>query len=63
MFGKNNILTVIAKISPIKWTNESIFNIIYGNDNSLVITAVVINLSLAAILMIVPSIFSKKGEV
>lgn len=63
MFGKNNILTVIAKISPIKWTNESIFNIIYGNDYSLVMTAVVINLSLAVILMIVPSIFSKKGEV
>lgn len=53
-FG-SNILSAAAKISPIKWVNDSILNVIYDGDYSKVIPAVVINLSIAFVFIILAS--------
>ncbi|NKF07130.1 SagG family ABC transporter permease subunit [Clostridium gasigenes] len=63
IFGPNNILISISNISPLKWTNESIFKIIYGQDYSLVAMAIFVNLAVALVFMVLPLVFRRRGEV
>lgn len=53
-------LKTISKVSPLKWTNESIFRIIYGNDYSYVIIAIAVNLAIAAIFITIAAIKTGK---
>ena len=62
-FGQNNIIMLISNISPLKWSNQAIFKVIYGNDFSLVTIAIIVNLAVGLFFLIVPSLFLKKGEV
>ncbi|GAA0732316.1 SagG family ABC transporter permease subunit [Clostridium oceanicum] len=57
MFGK--IFSNVSHISPIKWTNDAIFKIIYSNDFTYMSTAITINLIIAAV-FILPVILKKK---
>ena len=62
-FGQNNIIMLISNISPLKWTNQAIFKVIYGNDFSLISIAIIVNLAVGLFFMIVPNVFSRKEEV
>lgn len=62
-FGQNGILNMLSNISPLKWTNQAIFKIIYANDTSLVVMAMFVNLAVTIVFMTLPLIFRKKGEV
>ncbi|MFD3156234.1 SagG family ABC transporter permease subunit [Haloimpatiens sp. FM7330] len=56
----SNVLNTISNISPIKWTNEAIFKMIYGNDFSFVSTAIIINLVVAFIFLLAPIVTLRK---
>lgn len=60
---KSNILMQIAKISPLKWTNDAIFQIIYNNNFSMMGEAIVINLGIAALFIIISSILFKREAI
>lgn len=50
----------LSVASPLKWLNDAIFRIIYSNDYSLVLTALLINLSIAAAFILVSAVLSRK---
>ena len=50
----------LSVISPIKWTNDALFKVIYANDFSTVAGAVIINLAIAAMLIVVSSVIFRK---
>ncbi|KOA18199.1 ABC-2 family transporter protein [Clostridium homopropionicum DSM 5847] len=56
-------LDTIAKLSPIKWVNDAMFNSIYRNDFSKIVPAILINLIIGLILMFISSIAFRKEEV
>lgn len=58
-FG-NKILYGISRISPLSWTNDSIFNIIYANNFSKVPQTLLINITAIVIFMIMAAIGLKK---
>lgn len=53
-------LVKLSNLSPVKWMNQAIFRIIYNNDYSLVLTAVIINLAFAALFITASSVLYKK---
>lgn len=53
----------LSVISPVKWTNEAIFRVIYDMDYSLVLIAVLINLSVAALFIMASAVLSRKEAV
>lgn len=57
----NEILNSLSKISPIRWTNKSIFQIIYENNFSTVGRAISINLITALVFIVIPILLSKRG--
>lgn len=50
-FGKNMLM--LSEISPLRWVNKAIFEIIYSNDFSTVGTAILINLGIAAVFVVI----------
>ena len=60
-FGKTMLL--IAKFSPVGWVNKAIFSVIYSNDYSSVATAIIMNLSLAAIFVLIASLSFRKEAI
>lgn len=56
-------METISKISPLKWTNQSIFKVIYSNDFSLVGTALIINIGIVIVFMAMASIKFGKEEI
>lgn len=60
-FGSDALLRV-ANISPIRWVNKSILNIIYNNDYSTVPTTIAINFVSIVILLILCSVLYRKEE-
>ncbi|MFL0245958.1 ABC transporter permease [Candidatus Clostridium stratigraminis] len=61
-FG-SNILTTIAQISPLKWINDALFNVIYSNDYSKVLLAILINLMVAVVFLMAASIKYREEKV
>lgn len=58
----SKVLMQIANISPVKWTNSAIFQIIFSNDYSFVSTALLINLICAALFVGLSAyLFSKEA--
>lgn len=53
----------ISVISPLRWLNTAIFRIIYDADYSLVLSAALINLAVAAVFIAVSAICAKKEGV
>lgn len=62
-FGQNNILLLIANVSPLKWTNNAILRIIYGGNVETVNTAIVINIIVALVFLIIPYLIRRGEEV
>jgi ABC-2 type transport system permease protein len=60
-FGSKALLTV-AKISPVRWTNDSILEAIFANSTSKAGTAIAINLAIAATFIIIASILYRREE-
>lgn len=59
-FGSKAI-DAVSRISPLKWSNEAIFNIIYANDFSKMSYAILINI-IASALLIAVSVFIFRRE-
>ena len=53
----------LSVVSPLKWNNDAIFRVIYNNDYSLVLTALLINLAVATAFILVSAVLSRKGAV
>lgn len=53
----------LSAVSPLKWTNDAIFRVIYDNDYTLVATAVFINLAIAAAFILISAALSRKEAV
>lgn len=56
----NKALNIICKLSPLKWTNDGIFNYIYSNNYSTAYTAIIINLCVAILFLTISSLIYKK---
>lgn len=56
-------LNTVASFSPIRWINDTMFNIIYLDDFGKMINTILINLSIGLILMLVSSMAFRKEEV
>lgn len=56
----NIVLVKISDISPLRWINKAIFQVVFSSDFSSVAAAISINLLLAAVLTIISSIKFKK---
>jgi len=60
-FG-NKIFQLMSYISPVRWVNRSIFDVIYNNDYSKVPITIIINLTVAVAFLAASSlIFRKEG--
>lgn len=53
----------LSVISPVKWTNDALFRVIYNNDYSYVWPAILISLGVAAIFIIISAYFSNREAV
>jgi ABC-2 type transport system permease protein len=56
----SSTLLKIADMSPVRWVNKSIFNIIYNGDTSTVLTTLAVNIGIAVVFLIIASIFFKR---
>lgn len=56
IFGKNNILMYIGKISPIKWVNDAIFQVVYTGNKSLVPYAIGVCVTISLVFMIISGV-------
>ena len=50
----------LSVISPVRWINSALLRIIYDNDYSLVATAVIINVAVAAVFIMAAAMLSRK---
>lgn len=53
----------ISVISPIRWTNQALFRLVYDQDTSYIFIAVAINLAIAAIFIIYASLAYRREDV
>ena len=53
----------LSKISPLRWTNQSIFKIIYANDFSYVGSALLVNIGVAVLFLAIASIQFRKEAI
>jgi ABC-2 type transport system permease protein len=59
----NKIFVLISKLSPVKWVNSTIFNIVYNNNFSDFGITIVINIGIAVLLMVISTIsFNKEAS-
>jgi len=61
--GDDGILGIISKLSPLKWVNDSIFQIIYSNNFSLVGAALGVCLGISVILIMLASFSFRKEAI
>ena len=50
----------ITYLSPVRWVNRSVFDVIYNNNYSKVSTAILINLGIAVVFLAISSLFFRK---
>lgn len=56
-------LAKMTALSPVKWTNDAIFRVIYDGDYSHVLPAILINLAIAAVFVAISALLSRKEAV
>lgn len=54
------IMTKIAFISPVRWINAALFQVIYESDFSIVPVSVIINVSLAVVFIVISALLAKR---
>lgn len=59
----SKVISGLSKISPVKWINDSMFNVIYRNDYGTVIPAILINIAIALVLLVFASLAFRREEV
>lgn len=59
----SKILNMISNISPLKWTNEGIFNLIYNNDLSVMPIAILVNVLIGIVFLAIPLISYYRRDV
>lgn len=59
---KSNVLDKLSEISPIKWINDSIINIVFSGNYSKVSTTITINLIMVVIFLTIASMCFKREE-
>lgn len=59
----SKVISGLSKISPVKWINDSMFNVIYRNDYGTVISAILINIAIALVLLVFASLAFRREEV
>ncbi len=52
----------ISSISPVKWINSALLNVIYEGSYNGVIEAAAINLALSALFIVIAVVFSRRGD-
>lgn len=58
----SKIIDTLSKISPVRWVNDSMFNVIYRNDYGTVIPAILINIAIALVLLVFASLAFRREE-
>jgi ABC-2 type transport system permease protein len=59
----SDILLKITNISPVRWVNKSILNLIFSGDSSMIFTAIIINITTAVVMIVISSILFRKEAV
>lgn len=52
----SSVLNTIASVSPLKWTNQAMFDLIYLNSTSVIPTTVIINVAVGVGFLLIPII-------
>lgn len=59
----SKMLNSVSNISPLKWSNNAIFKIIFGNDLSIFGTTMLINLGAGVLFVLIAILFPRKDVV
>ncbi|HDK7138692.1 TPA: ABC transporter permease [Clostridium botulinum] len=59
----SKMLNYVSNISPLKWSNDAIFKIIFGNDLSIFGTTMLINLGAGVLFLLIAMLFPRKDVV
>ncbi|KRU24282.1 ABC-2 family transporter protein [Clostridium sporogenes] len=59
----SKMLNSVSNISPLKWSNNAIFKIIFGNDLSIFGTTMLINLGAGVLFVLIAMLFPRKDVV
>ncbi len=59
----SKMLNCVSNISPLKWSNDAIFKIIFGNDLSIFGTTMLINLGAGVLFLLIAILFPRKDVV
>ncbi|KEJ01663.1 ABC transporter permease [Clostridium botulinum] len=59
----SKMLNSVSNISPLKWSNDAIFKIIFGNDLSIFGTTMLINLGAGVLFLLIAMLFPRKDVV
>ncbi|WP_061316768.1 SagG family ABC transporter permease subunit [Clostridium botulinum] len=59
----SKMLNSVSNISPLKWSNDAIFKIIFGNDLSIFGTTMLINLGAGVLFLLIAILFPRKDVV
>ncbi|CBZ02328.1 cytolysin ABC transporter [Clostridium botulinum H04402 065] len=59
----SKMLNSVSNISPLKWSNDAIFKIIFGNDLSIFGTTMLINLVAGVLFLLIAMLFPRKDVV
>ncbi|APC79916.1 SagG family ABC transporter permease subunit [Clostridium botulinum] len=59
----SKMLNYVSNISPLKWSNDAIFKIIFGNDLSIFATTMLINLGAGVLFLLIAMLFPRKDVV
>ena len=61
--GTSKTFEMITYLSPVRWVNKSIFEVIYNNDYSKVVPAILINIGIAMVFLTISSLSFRKEAV
>ncbi|GGB40583.1 ABC transporter permease [Lentibacillus populi] len=56
------ILKVISSLSPLTLENKAVFNLVYANDSSFIMPAIVMNIGLAFLFLLISTASFRRGE-
>lgn len=59
----SKLFDMITYVSPVRWVNKAIFQVIYSNDYSKVIPAIAVNIITAIVFLLIASVLFKKESV
>lgn len=57
------LLLKLANFSPLRWVNQSIFQVVFSDDFSKVIPTILINLAAAAVFLLISTVYFRKEAV